>query len=198
MIERIGLYGGSFNPPHMAHVLVAAWALATGEVSQIWVIPTGGHPFGKRLAPFEDRLEMCRRAFGFLGERVQILDIEREPRVHYSIETLRELQRRHPRLGWRWVMGSDTLEDAPQWREFDELMRLAPPLIIPRQGYENAQDADSKEFALPNISSTLLRRRLAEGPAEGLDELIPGPVLEWIRQKSLYQRESDFFNPTRS
>lgn len=195
-IETIGLYGGSFNPPHMAHVLVAAWALATGEVGKVWVIPTGGHPFGKKLAPFEDRQEMCRRAFYFLGDCVQILDIEREPRVHYSIETLRELQQRHPDSHWRWIMGSDTLEDAPQWREFDELMRLAPPLIIPRQGYGNSQIIDSKGFALPNISSTLLRRRLAEGPREGLDALIPGAVLEWIRQRGLYQRESELFNST--
>ncbi|MCL5270174.1 MAG: nicotinate (nicotinamide) nucleotide adenylyltransferase, partial [bacterium] len=48
----VGLFGGRFNPPHMAHVLVAAWALAGGEVGAVWVIPSGGHPFGKPLAPF--------------------------------------------------------------------------------------------------------------------------------------------------
>lgn len=181
--RRIGLYGGSFNPPHMAHVMVLAWALATGEIDEAWVIPTGGHPFGKALEPFDDRLEMCRRAFACLGERVRLLEAEREPVVHYSIDTLERLRAEHPAYAWRWIMGSDTLADAPHWRRFEDLMRLAPPLIVPRQGHGKEAGGG---FSLPDISSTELRRRLAEGHLEGLENLAPRPVLDYIRQRGLY------------
>lgn len=184
--SRIGLFGGSFNPPHMAHVMVVAWALASGELDEVWVIPTGGHPFGKQLAPFADRLEMCRRAFACFGERVRLSEIEREPTVHYSIDTLRELRRLYPAHQWRWIMGSDTLADAAHWREFDELLRLAPPFLVPRR--DHLADAPAaQEFALPDISSTMLRRRLTERALEGLENLMPRPVLEWILEKGLYR-----------
>lgn len=193
---RIGLYGGSFNPPHIAHVLVVGWVLSLGEVDQVWVIPTGGHPFGKDLAPFEDRMEMCRRAFACYGDRVRLMDIEKEAKTHYTIDTLHALGERHPDCRWRWIMGSDTLDDAPKWRQFDEVMCLAPPLVIPRRGYRaeaggnagphKAGSICGDGFALPDVSSTLIRRMLHEGRCQELAGLLPGPVIEWIRQRALY------------
>ena len=92
----------------------------------MWVIPTGGHPFGKELAPFEDRLEMCRRAFGGAGFPMRVLDVEREERVHYSVETVEKLAARHPAVSWRWILGSDALAEAPKWHRFEDLAALAP------------------------------------------------------------------------
>lgn len=186
----IGLFGGSFNPPHMAHVLVAAWALAGGEVDQVWVIPSGGHPFGKRLTPFEERWELCRLAFACFGERLRLVDVEREPRVHYSIDTLNELRRRHPEHKWRWIMGSDTLEDAPQWRAWAELTRVAPPLVVPRREHLPPTLSGPADFALPDVSSTLLRRLLAERRLEGIETLIPRPVLQRILARGLYLEDA--------
>lgn len=188
--QTIGLYGGSFNPPHLAHVLVAAWALAEGGLDRLWVIPTGGHPFGKPLAPFEDRLEMCRRAFVIFGPRVEVVEIEREERVHYSVETLERLMREHPAFRWRWVMGSDALAEADQWRRFDDLARLAPLMIIPRQGHLTGPAAAQYDFALPDLSSTWLRGRLAQGAFGKLTGLVPGSVLEWIQLRGLYRDQT--------
>lgn len=185
-LSTIGLFGGSFNPPHLAHVLVAAWALAGGAVDQVWVMPSGGHPFGKKLAPFDERAELCRLAFACFGERVRLEEIEREPVVHYSIDTLHELRRRHPGRAWRWVMGSDTLEDAAHWKRFDELTRLAPPLVIPRRDHLASAPHPATDFALPDISSTLLRGRLARRQLAGLEDLIPAPVLARILERGLY------------
>ena len=73
MSRRIALYGGSFNPPHAGHLLVTAYVLATCEVDGLWLMPAFRHPFGKELAPFEDRVEMCRRIAGlFSGEAGRI------------------------------------------------------------------------------------------------------------------------------
>jgi nicotinate-nucleotide adenylyltransferase len=174
----------------MAHVLVAAWALAGGEVDKVWVIPTGGHPFGKELASFEHRLEMCRLAFGF-SPRVLVVDAEREQRVHYTVETIRRLAAEHPDHRWRWLMGSDTVADAPQWKDFAEIERLAPPLIIPRAGHRGGvgpKMSDGEEFALPNLSSTLIREHLENGrPAAGLKGLVPAPVLGYTDWHGLYR-----------
>ncbi|HOE95964.1 MAG TPA: nicotinate (nicotinamide) nucleotide adenylyltransferase [Candidatus Sumerlaeota bacterium] len=188
--QTIGLFGGSFNPPHVAHVLVVGWALAGGAVDEVWVIPTGGHPFGKPLAPFEDRLELCRRAFACFGPKVRVLDLERGPDAQYSIDTLRRLQARHPDLRWRWIMGSDQLADAARWKNFDEIMRLAPPLVVPRAGHAvpgASGDGAPPRFALPDLSSTFLRERLAAGAFAELAGLIPGPVLDEIDKRGLYR-----------
>ena len=190
----IGLFGGSFDPPHIAHVLVAGWALAEGEIDRLWVIPAGGHPFGKRSAPFADRFEMCRRAFACFGERVAVLDVERSPETHYSIDTLRGLARLHPTCRWRWVMGSDQLEQTEAWKTFDELAQLAPPLIIPRQGYPappstatlQKDPPRAQDFALPDLSSSFLRERLAAGAFDEVLGLAPASVLDLIRHRGLY------------
>lgn len=168
-------------------MLLVTWALATGELDEVWVLPTGGHPFGKPLAQWEHRLEMCWRAFECFGERVSLLDVEREARVHYSIDTLRAIrQNTPPAYQYRWIMGSDTLADAPRWREWETLMREAPPLVVPRAGYPLA-DGSLPALALPNISSTEIRERLAAGDFNRLRTMLPGPVIELIQEKKLYR-----------
>lgn len=193
--KTIGLFGGSFNPPHVAHVLIVGWAFAVGEVDEVWIIPTGGHPFGKPLAPFEDRLQMCRLAFACYGERVRMLDSEREQRVHYSVDTVRRLTERNADLRWRWIIGSDALAQSAEWKDFKELSRMAPPLVIRRMGHaaRNARtqssEAGGSEFTPPDVSSTFIRDRLA-GPQEGyadLAGLVPHSVLAYIRRHRLYE-----------
>jgi nicotinate-nucleotide adenylyltransferase len=188
----VGVYGGSFDPPHIAHILVAGWALSLQQIQEVWVIPAGGHPFGKNLVPLEDRMEMCRRAFCCFGRRISILDSEREQGVHYSIDTLRRLIHDHPAVSFRWIMGSDTIEDAPQWKQFEELVRLAPPIIIPRKGHPS-EFRDGKahtshgKFELPDLSSTWIREKITLGRNEELKSLVPTAVLQWISERGLYQ-----------
>src|SRR5262245_52962833 len=74
----IGLFGGSFNPPHVAHQLVALYVLETQPVDAVWIAPTFRHAFGKELASFADRVAMCRLAMAPLGERVVISEAEAE------------------------------------------------------------------------------------------------------------------------
>ncbi len=200
--RAIGLFGGSFNPPHVAHVLAVGWALSVGGVDEVWIIPTGGHPFGKPLAPFEDRLEMCRLAFGCFGERVKIRDIEREERVHYSVETVKALAEKHPENSWRWIMGSDALAESDQWRDFAGLVRLAPLLVVRRLGrrWKAAEQkiagitegATISSFALPDLNSTMVRKMLAgdSGARRDLEGLVPNAVLRYIRQRHLYSGQT--------
>lgn len=179
--QVIGLYGGSFDPPHLTHSLVIAWALASGTIHQVWVIPSNGHPFGKKLSPFEARMEMCYRAFDFFGDRVHILDIEKEPRTHYSIDTVKQLVKQHPKQQWRWIMGGDAFAESAKWRQFDELKKLAPIFVVPRQ-----QSGDDHLIALPNLSSSLIREALGKHDFSTAKAFLHEKTIAYILEKELY------------
>ncbi|MBM4373385.1 MAG: DUF2520 domain-containing protein, partial [Deltaproteobacteria bacterium] len=183
---RIGVFGGSFNPPHHAHVMAAGLALSGGAVDRLLVLPSCAHPFAKPLAPFEDRMEMCRRAFALFGQRVEVGDLEaRLPAPGYTVDTLRALRRERPGDSLRLVLGTDLLDEVDRWKDFPEVCRLAPPLWIGREGRRAVEaGADLVPFPLPDISSSGIRARLAGGcPVEGL---VPAAVAEYLRDRALY------------
>jgi len=110
----VALYGGSFNPPHCAHQMVALYVLETAPVDELWLVPAGLHAHGKPLAPFADRLAMCTRAAAPLGPRVKVSDIEQtlggESR---TLRTVRRLQQLFPEHVFSLVIGADLLAEVP-------------------------------------------------------------------------------------
>ncbi|HWV38194.1 MAG TPA: nicotinate (nicotinamide) nucleotide adenylyltransferase [Vulgatibacter sp.] len=181
--RRVALYGGSFNPPHVGHLLVAAYVLATGGVDEIWLLPSHRHPFGKQLAPFDDRVAMCRLLASYFAKGVSVSTIEEElGGAGFTIDTVRALIARHPDHAFRLVVGSDILDEAPKWRDFAELERLAPLLVVARGGHPHPR---AQGPVMPPVSSTEVRERLAEG--RGADRLVPRAVLDYIRKDALYQ-----------
>lgn len=183
---RVGIFGGSFNPPHTSHVLVALFALSTWDLDEVLVIPSYRHALDKELVSFEHRFRMAELAFRPLGPRVQVSRIEEElGDVSYTVNTVRELQRRHPGAQFYLVIGSDILGETAKWREYDELVRLAPPLVVPRLGVQtHSGSRDALGFFLPAISSTDLRATLAGGHDPGM--AIPPTVQRYIAEHGLY------------
>jgi nicotinate-nucleotide adenylyltransferase len=183
-VERhVAIFGGSFNPPHVAHVLAIAWVLASEDVEEIVVVPTFQHPFAKSLAPFEARLRMCELAAGWLP-RVTISKVEEElGGESRTLRTLEHLAARHPDWRMRLVMGTDILLEADKWFRFDRVQELAPPLVLGRVGF-NVDGAPSA--VLPAISSTDVRARIAEGKWAELRSLVPRGVLEYVKEHHLY------------
>ena len=124
---RIAVFGGSFDPPHVAHVMAVAWALGAGAIDEVWVIPAFEHPLGKVAgAPFADRYEMTRLAMADL-RRVRVLDLER--RLGGGSRTLRTVEtilRERPRARLRLLIGSDLLREAPRWHRWERIVALAP------------------------------------------------------------------------
>lgn len=181
MSKAVAVYGGSFDPPHVAHTLVCAYVLAAHDVERVLVVPTRSHPFDKPLAPFDHRLRMCELAFADL-RRVELSDIERTlPEPSLTLRTLQALQARRPGTQLRLVMGSDLLAETASWHAFEEVAALAPPLIVGRAGYAPKDDSP----LLPEVSSTEVRRRLRAGlPTCGL----LGPsVSAYAREHALYR-----------
>ena len=100
----VGVFGGSFNPPHLAHVLALAVVLARFDVEKLLVVPTYRHPFAKSLAPYEDRVRMCELAMGFLP-RVEISRVEEElGGESRTLRTIEHLHAQHPDWSLRFVM----------------------------------------------------------------------------------------------
>ena len=176
-----GLFGGAFDPPHLGHLAVAAVALAAGSLERLVVVPCFDHPLGKRMAPWEDRLTMCRLAFAHLA-RAEVSAIESElPPPSLTLRTVQALAARRPDVRWRLVIGSDPLADRSQWHHFDDIVRLAEPLVVGRAGH--ADGAGS--FVVPDLSSSEIRGRLAAG--EDARGWLDPAVLRHVTEKELYR-----------
>lgn len=161
---RIAVYGGSFNPPHVAHGMVAAWLLWTGLADEVWLVPVFQHAFegmhDKALAPFERRVAWCEALAADVDPRVRVSEIERHlDTPSYTIETLRALAARHPQHAFRLVVGADALPTLPKWRAWSDIEREFAPIIVGRAGYPAVPDS----VAFPSLSSTEIRERLQRG-----------------------------------
>jgi nicotinate-nucleotide adenylyltransferase len=169
---RIAIYGGSFNPPHVGHAMVAGWLHWTDRVDQVWLVPTRSHPFGKPMASFSFRVRLCEALATTVGDWVRVSTIEDElDEPSYTIDTLYELSRRHPEHRFRLVLGSDNLDQLHAWKDWEGIEAAFAPIMVGRQGYPTPEGA----VDFPGVSSTQIRRRLRAG--EPVEHLVPAPVL---------------------
>jgi nicotinate-nucleotide adenylyltransferase len=182
---RVALFGGSFNPSHVAHQLVALYVLETAPVDGLWFVPAHEHAFGKPLAPFEDRLAMCALAAAALGPRVRVSDVERAIGGRsLTLRTVRRLAEMHPEHQFSLVIGSDLLGDVASWYGGDELARTVPFIVVGRPGARPAEGA-APAITMPDVSSTAVRAALAAG--KSVEGLVPRAVLDYIHRKGLYK-----------
>ena len=180
----IGVFGGSFNPPHLSHVLALSVIHARFEVERLLVIPTFQHPFAKALAPYDDRVRMCELAMGWLP-RVEVSRVEEElGGESRTLRTLEHLKVKHPGGKLRFIMGADIMAESSKWYGFERIVAIARPIVLGRVGVDFA---GAPAPVLPSISSTEVRARLAEGKADALRELVPAAVLDYAEARGLYK-----------
>ena len=177
---HVGLFGGSFNPPHVAHQMVALYVLETEPVDELWFVPCFLHPFEKALAPFEDRLAMCGLAAAALGPRARVSDCERQlGGESRTLRTVKALQAQHPGMELAVVIGADLEAEVASWFGAAELRQLARFIVVGRAGFEGGGGP-----AMPAVSSSDVRARLRDG--RPVDRLVPRSVLDYIGQRKLY------------
>lgn len=194
---KLGVFGGSFDPPHVAHVLAVEHVLASGAVDRVLVLPVHGHAFGKRMESFEHRVAMCELAFAepfaSRGGAVEVSRLERElPPPNYTLHTLEALTRRYPGAELRLVVGGDVLRDHAKWYRWDDVVALAPLVPLGRVGVE---EESAPPPILPDVSSTEVRtwlgelsdRRKAGEARRRLSEVVPPKVLAYIDEHGLYR-----------
>jgi nicotinate-nucleotide adenylyltransferase len=179
---RIAIYGGSFNPPHVAHQLACAYVLATARVDRVWMVPTFKHPFDKPLAPFADRVAMCERAAALFGGRVEVSRVEETlGGESFTLRTVKALLASRPGDQFVLVIGADLLGERERWHGWPELSGLVPFVVVGRQG----ADAGGGAVALPEVSSTEVRARVRRG--EPIEALVDAGVADYILERGLYK-----------
>jgi nicotinate-nucleotide adenylyltransferase len=132
---RIGLFGGSFDPPHQGHVLVSRIALRRLRLHRIWWLVSPGNPLKdtKRLAPLERRLEAAR-ALTRGDRRIVVTDLESRIRTRFTYDTLRFVRERGAGTRFVWIMGGDNLLQFDRWRHWEAIAALTPIAVIDRPG----------------------------------------------------------------
>lgn len=151
-------YGGSFNPPHLSHVLFTVTLHCLIPKARILVAPTWQHAFDKRLLPYSLRLQMLHAVLdGFPNIEVSTIERDLGQPKSYTVNVVKALRERIPEKKILIAIGADIVPTLPQWFQYDTLASLADFLVFPRQGY----DADALPLApLPQVSSSEIRLAL--------------------------------------
>lgn len=194
-MKRIGFYGGTFNPIHNGHLAVAKTVMEKMGLDEIVFIPSARPPHKDNgVVDAEVRLRMTKLAV--LGEpKFSVSDIEiRREGKSYTLLTIEELKRIHPKDLIFWIIGADSLLEMPTvWRGGWELLDMVRFVVIKRPGYDLSEipaEIMAKvaviEMEIP-ISSTMIRKMAAEG--KSIISLVPEKVAQFITERGLYRRE---------
>lgn len=190
-MQRIGLFGGSFDPVHTGHLLLAQAAIEELGLTRLCFILAAQSPFkvGQTFAPAEVRLQMLRLALaGRTNCEVDEQEINRGG-VSFAIDTVRDYEQRFPRAELFYLVGADHVANLPKWRDAAELAKLAEFAVIPRPGTEAVtlpppfRGRTLNGFAL-GVSASQIRTRVKAG--QTIEHLVPTPVAEAVRNNQLY------------
>jgi nicotinate-nucleotide adenylyltransferase len=190
-VQRIGLYGGSFDPIHNGHVLVGQAAIEELQLTRLFFIPAARSPFkpDQQPAPCEQRLAMVRLALaGRVDCEVDDVEIQRGG-TSFTVDTVRYFAQRFPSTKLFYLIGADNVASLPKWRSPEELADLAEFLVIPRPGETPVpipapfRGQYLKGFPF-GVSASQIRARVKAG--QTVEHLVPAPVAEAIRNNRLY------------
>ena len=199
MSKKVGFFGGSFDPIHLGHLNIAIELAEKHKLDEVYVCPTSQSPFKKEKPPIatkEDRRAMVTAAISPLPN-FTLLDFELQKSVPcYTIDTIRELIAIHHKNNYFLLLGEDAIEHFHAWREVEELVKLATPLIGSRKtksfnmkGLTSALSSSIEkgliQIPVMEISSTEIRDRIQKGLYCG--HLLPAKVWDYIQQHQLYR-----------
>jgi nicotinate-nucleotide adenylyltransferase len=187
-MARIGLFGGSFDPIHVGHLILAREAKEQLSLDRVIFIPAAisPHKLHRTLAPAEARLEMVRAAVGDEpGFEVDDCELRREG-PSFTIDTVRLMKERNPGAALFYFIGEDNLEKLHTWREIEELRRLMQFVVLARN--EGGVACEFPRVCRQiDVSSTEVRKRVARG--QSIRYLLPASACEVIYRNGLYQNE---------
>lgn len=193
---RTGIMGGTFNPPHNAHLLIAELAKEQYGLDRIIFITSGNPPHKSDFADAEHRFNMTRLAIAGNGAFLDdSFEIDRKEKS-YTVHTLEYLKEKYPSDELFFIIGEDSLKDLPKWYMPDEILKLANLLVFARTSNEGLQrtietmrekySENIFPIASPiiEISSTDIRQRIKNGKT--VRYMVPDAVLEYIKENGLY------------
>lgn len=194
---QIGIYGGTFDPIHLAHLVLADQCLEQVPLDEVWFVPAAvpPHKTHVQISPAHDRCAMLEYAIaGHSRFRISKIELEREG-PSFTVDTLEELIRQHPGHRWSLLMGADSVREFETWRAPERILELAQIVAVNRGGdppldlaaFESRFGVVPKAVEIPslNISASDLRRRVAAG--RSVRFLVPRAVEVYIAEHGLYR-----------
>jgi len=188
-LKKIAIYGGTFDPVHHAHLILARQAIETIGLAKVILVPAAISPL-KKAAPVasgEVRLAMLQAAIKCEPEfEVDECELLRPP-PSYTIDTVEEIRRRECDVSIYWLIGEDNVEQLSQWHRFDELEKMVRFVVLDRSGKQPSHSYQLIHRRI-DISATEIRRRVAHN--ESIRYLVPDSVEEIIEREKLYREQS--------
>ncbi len=186
-LKRIGLFGGTFDPPHYGHLLMAEQVYQQLDLDEVWFIPSYQPPH-KEMAKTtaKERVEMTKAAIhGHPAFQVQTLEVEREGKS-YTLNTIQTLKEQFPTYQFYFIIGGDMIEYLPKWHQIEELMELVTFVGVDRPGAttNTSYPVEKVEMPLIDISSTMIRKCIREG--QSIRYLTTPEVIAIINKYELY------------
>lgn len=200
---RLGIFGGSFDPVHYGHLLLAESCLEQCQLDRLWFVPAAipPHKQDRQLAPPSARVEMLKLALGGHSQ-IEVSETElKRGGVSYTVETLTEIQADHPDSQLFFLMGTDNLQYLPSWKQPEQLCSLASPIVVSRVGsgepdfeqltsvVSNERLAEIRQYQvimpLIDLSSSEIRNRVAQG--KSIRYHTPRAVEQYIKNQELYR-----------
>ncbi|MCC6758076.1 MAG: nicotinate-nucleotide adenylyltransferase [Candidatus Omnitrophica bacterium] len=191
-MKRIGFFGGTFNPIHMGHLAIAQMAQERFKLDKVIFIPSHQPPH-KNIAPLasaKDRYKMVRLATAG-NEYFEVSDVETK-RVgkSYTVDTLRHFRKSYPaKVKFFFIIGGDSLGTLPQWKNIDEILKLAAFIVVNRPGYSDIKNIKHLTVTKPgiDISSSYLRERI--NSRKSIRYLVPEAIYHYIIKHGLYKTQ---------
>ena len=188
---KIGLFFGSFNPIHVGHLILASYMVEYTDLDQVMFVVSPKSPFKEKSSLLNeyDRLELVRVAIE-ADPRLQVTDIEfKLSKPSYTINTLLHLEEKHPGNEFVLMMGSDTVNSLPKWKNYEQLIAGYSIDVYPRAESppKEIKGADVQVYDAPlmRLSSSFIRETLQKG--KSIKYMVPEPVYEKIDKWGFYQ-----------
>ncbi|QDU79496.1 Nicotinate-nucleotide adenylyltransferase [Polystyrenella longa] len=198
---RLGLLGGTFDPVHLGHLIMAEACREACQLEEIWFIPTGKppHKVTAEITDSRKRIEMLEMALAGAREfKISDREVKRSGTT-YTVDTLTQLKEEEPSRDLYFIIGADSLHDFPTWREPERIAELATILVVNRSGKIMPEVATLPEkirnsiqmVTIPDIgiASSDLRQRVGEG--KSIRFQVPRSVDVYIKQHDLYTASSE-------
>lgn len=193
---RFGIYGGTFNPPHIGHTSLAKSIVEQGLVDEVWLLVSPLNPFKQantaEFAPYDHRLRMTELAVEDI-HGLRASDFENHlPLPSYMITTLNELQKAHPDAEFTLIIGADNWQRFDHWYHSEEIIQKYNILVYRRPGYDIEEDTSAYpnvkivDTPLYDISSTEIRDAIRTG--EATSEWLSPKVLDYLKENQLYKK----------
>lgn len=190
-MKRIGIFGGSFNPVHIGHMMLASYVRQWGGLDEVWLMLSPQNPLKEEGALISDRHRMSMLQIATIGSRaIKPSDAELSmPRPNYTIDTLRQLRDKYPYASFELIIGSDNWLIFDRWRESDAIISEFGVIIYPRPGFEITDSVPEGvrliQAPVCSLSSSMIRKAIADG--RDIAHFVPPGVESYIKVNKLYR-----------